>query len=518
MKKNWIHTRRDFLSVIKDEILWIEGEPSESLKSYQKEYSKMFQGLWSAATPEELKNKLNEVDLVLGGDFHAFGQSQRSHLRLLRELKRPFVLALEVVNSEDQLLLDKYLSQEISEELFLQSMDWDSRWGFPWEPYKKLIDYALSVGAQVIGVNLKSETDLKLRDQHAAHILNPVLKSKTPQTLVYCIYGDLHLADEHLIYYIDKEGIESLRLCLNPGKLYFDLAERGLENEIDVLKKGESLYALLDSPPWVKWQSYLINLEENEDQFMDETEGYDESLDFSDLVSQYIRIIETDLGLFIPRDRLSVYLASEVRTGELYESEENKALSQKIESLIITENSFYLPTHEMLYLSRPSVNQGSLLAGWYVHGILSERKEDFLADANNRFQSIWVEAIGFFLSKFINPERKAPREEGLQQRLRKAHPQDEGYKALTFVLDYRLKEIIYAHSGGDFNPDLENLSWIESFEAFRVIGEMLGERLFQSYSRGQTTPATLMNYLSIPLESKRFNEIYKFIIKTLEVQ
>ena len=74
------------MNPLKSETQLIEGERSEELKKYEAEYQKEFALIWEVSNFKELIQKVAQSRFVLAGDFHYFYQSQKTHLRILREL------------------------------------------------------------------------------------------------------------------------------------------------------------------------------------------------------------------------------------------------------------------------------------------------------------------------------------------------------------------------------------------------------------------------------------------------
>jgi hypothetical protein len=129
---------------------------------------------------------------------------------------------------------------------------------------------------------------------------------------------------------------------------------------------------------------------------------------------------------------------------------------------------------------------------------------------------IWVEAVGFFFSKWINPKRKAETLESIRLQLAGRSPKDRGRKALLLALDHRLSEVVWVQTGRlrktHFQP-----RQLEAFvEAARIVGSMLGERLFQKVRSGTIRLPQLMSYLKIKVEDKSFSKFYWQLIRELE--
>ncbi|MEQ1878778.1 MAG: ChaN family lipoprotein, partial [Bdellovibrionia bacterium] len=254
---------------------WVRGylgpEPS-TLKTYALPYKKEFTGRWRPSETDELFDELKKAEIVYGGDFHGFAQAQRTHLRVLRSLssRKKVILALEVFETRHQRLLNHFLAGKMGETEFLSKIHWEKNWGFPWEHYRPLLELARRRGWQVVALNRhitrKSAETLKTRDRHAAKQLVSVLL-RNPGSITYVVFGDLHIAGAHLPKWVDRDlgrPARSVFLFQNSERLYFTLARKGQEAAVHLLRRGNR-FCVLSSPPWVKWQSYLMFLENSLD-------------------------------------------------------------------------------------------------------------------------------------------------------------------------------------------------------------------------------------------------------------
>ncbi|MCB0356180.1 MAG: ChaN family lipoprotein, partial [Bdellovibrionales bacterium] len=119
-KQEWIRSRKKLLKQIKGQVLAIQGR-DEQIDAYANAYKLEFRSQWQAYNAQDLVRDLSQYQFVLGGDFHAFTQAQRTHLRILRDWpdKKSVVLALECIEAKYQKALELYLIDELSEQDFL---------------------------------------------------------------------------------------------------------------------------------------------------------------------------------------------------------------------------------------------------------------------------------------------------------------------------------------------------------------------------------------------------------------
>src|SRR5438270_1135473 len=148
-------------------------DPHGRLK-YVRDFSEAFRDYRQTLGVEELRQRYAGADVLLVGDYHALAASQEFASSLLAQLvhgSRPVVLALEMVFSRDQYVLDEWLRGEISEDELRTAIRYDSEWGYDWEPFARLLRQAKKHGCPVYGIDLKPRGNMRkigARDRHAA--------------------------------------------------------------------------------------------------------------------------------------------------------------------------------------------------------------------------------------------------------------------------------------------------------------------------------------------------------------
>ena len=286
---------------------------------------------------------------------------------------------------------------------------------------------------------------------------------------------------------------------------------------MDVIQYTDSQFCLLSSPPWVKWQSYLMYLEENIDFGLDDEEDEDEEeMDYTDHVLSLVNMICRGLGVEIYTNDIEVYAAKD---AEALSRAEKKLHEQHVEIaqfLAQNDSSFYLPQSGFFYLSKGTVNHAATLASQYIHAKLANRKNIFWSFPQDFLPLIWVEAMGFLLSKWVNPKRKAQTLGDLKKQLAAFGAEDEGREPLLFALDQKMSELLYVYKkevrAQKFTPSKKS-SYVQ---AARFLGAMLGERYFQLYHKGRLKREDLVEKLSLPLVREGFVDFYFEQLKFLD--
>lgn len=520
--QKWIRIRKDLYRQMEEQVRMRLGGDDIELAKYRREYDKEFSKKWQASTREELYRRLQNSRLVLMGDFHALQQSQKTHLRVLKnfETTKELVLCLECFDAEDQPQVDKFMAGKMSEREFLKSIQWASKWGFPWDYMRPLIRWAQQNQVPVYALNRtmkrKTAASLRSRDHFAAQKLHSIL-AKHPEAIVFAIYGDLHLAQEHMpreILKLEGPGFRRriFRLFQNAEKIYFRLLEQELENSVDVVEISKDAFCLLNVPPWVKWQNYLMYLEQTYDLGLDEDE---ESIDYTDHISNYVKIISEELGHPLICNDLSVYTAQDQTFWQKLEGFTPREL-QWLEYQVEEENSFYIPSLGIGYLARPTVNHAATLAAKYVHAKLSGTTKIFADVPKDFLRQIWIEGMAYFGSKIINHKRKTDTVADLKASLSARTAGVVNKEPLMLALSQKMNELMVISNRPSGRAVLQPKKKMSYLIAGRLLGGMIGERLFSAYRKQLFSRETLYSFLKKSMTEENFNIAYYEMMEIVE--
>lgn len=517
-QQEWVLTRKKLLKKIKAQVFERLGRPSAAFDQYAKQLPSEFRGRWRAVSMDELLKAVTASDVTFGSDFHAHSQSQRAHVRVLRSLppERPVVLALECLCVEDEPAIDAYLAGEMTEAEFLQACDWTNVWGFPWSHYQPIFEIAKKNGMHIRGLSrkqdVKRQAALEKRDDRMAADIAE-MQALFPGALIYVLVGELHLAHAHLPEAWQNAAPDSRAVIIyqDAEALYFRLAEQARDQAVDVLRRGER-FCLMVSPPWVKWQSYLMYLEQTYDRELDE----EASIDYSDSIKSLVELFARDLKIEVATMHLQVYTPASKEALKQFKKNLDRKLWPILLRHLEDDRSFLLPRHGLIYLSNPTLNRAASLAGEFLHAQLSLRLEPLWHGPDVFECLIWREAVAFFFSKWINPKRKPERQENLQFQLSMSSPKDRGRKALLLALDQKLSEVVWVKTGRKRRRRSKNRNMMDIIEASRILGSMLGERLFLRFREGSVQSGEILEWLRFPLQDPDFDEFYRRLLKRLK--
>jgi hypothetical protein len=506
-REQLLKMQRIILRQLKREVARLQGNAPPEIERYYQAYKREFRNYQKISSKTELLKQVKQSDIIFGADFHPFAQSQRTHLRILRELvkySRPVVLAIEAVDSKCQDAVNSYLDGEFDDATFLRKINYNQSWGFPWENYKVLFEFAKNYDLPLYGINEslldKQNQDLALRDAYSAERISG-LRKEFPNAIIYVIYGDLHLASSHLPRLTKKllgraDHTRFLTVFQDSETLYWRLAKKRLEERVDVLKLRGDAFCVVNSPPWIKWQAYL--------DFLDDADG-----DYSDQILEYIKIVRKVWKVDKVQSDFHVYTRGDVRLAQHVSRIIPKKELLRVVNLIKHEKSFFIPNPNLFYFYSVGINQMVALVGQFIHSKLRQEKNTHLQFPRDFVPNIWIEAVGFFASKLINNRRKSSELSELPSKS----------KTTLIVLEQRLHEQVAIQTRTAMkavrrHPSRKSENY---FDAARVVGSLLGTRMYLAYQTGDLDLSKLHRWLKSPVEAgPKFSKFYISILSDLK--
>lgn len=519
MKKNWIQIRRDLYLRIRESIDQKMGGVPREIKAYQKVFAKEFHSDWKVITKSAFFNRVKKSELVFLADFHALKQSQKSHLRILRPFSgQQIVLMMECFLSKDQKWIDAFLEKKISEKKFLDEIQWGKSWSFPWENYRPLIKWAVQNEIKVFGLNAAGVKDLRKRDFHAAQLISKVIR-KYPHKKIFVQYGDLHISTSKLPSMTQKamlRPIDYIKVHQNAEELYFELLKKGLEPKFDLIELNQRTYCLMNVPPWVKWQNYLFYLEGDSHELMKTRSQYHESVDFTDHIAGLVDFLSAELGLKISAANLSVFTAEDSGVWKKITSRIKKAEFAKYQTLIEESVSFYVPQAGLGYLANPSVNHAAQLAIQYIHSELQSEKSRDFQFPQNFYQVILIESLSYFGTKLVNHRRKTETLFDMKSALAQVESRESTKEALLLALSQKTRELLVLAGRKNARLSYKPKRKSSFSLAARLLGGLLGEKIYLAYRRGYLTQAEIRRLYSVPLFAESFQKAYFDLLKKVD--
>ena len=558
MAQNINNPRQELLALqkslnlkIKADIRDYTGEPTEYFRHYRKEYLDGLKSYEVVSSYEMLTEAIKKHQIVYCGDYHTLRQAQRSVIRLFRKLvheQRPIILGLEMVSVEDQEHLDAYLIGKLPERHFLEKVRYQEAWDFEWQNYKQLFDFARKhgVGIKALNCNIrKGDQILQKRDRVAADtIVN--LHKEFPNSLIFVLYGDLHIAEQHIPQLVkenlqqqDIQGAVQLIIYQNSEYLYWLLSEQGIEHHTDVVKLDDHRYCILNTPPWVKEQSYLNWLEHRrrrsedeiyEDEFGDLEDEYDyqgRMWDMVDTIASFLKLDKKQLGSF------HIFSGGDLEfLSMLYQAMKSPKFNapfyaELLRAEIIYNGTCLLPKENLIYLANATGNRiAEKLALWmhlqYAGSLLvPDKKKSHL---QLYFGKILEQIIAFFGSKIINYRRKCENWHDFEMRARELDGLElsgrlrEQRTMSQLLLLHRDLEETYLRTG-EISRNWQRLYNQPAklfFGVTQIVGAMVAERIYEAIMNSQVDRHLMTDLLQKPIKATTDNRKRYFkIIETL---
>lgn len=118
----------------------------------------------SVDSQQAILQKLAQAHVVYLGETHNRPEDHQAQLEIIQALakKGKVAIAMEMFQRPYQGPLDAYLARQISETEFLEQTEYEQRWGFPWENYAPILQFAQDRGIPVLAINTPSEITRKV--------------------------------------------------------------------------------------------------------------------------------------------------------------------------------------------------------------------------------------------------------------------------------------------------------------------------------------------------------------------
>ena len=364
------------------------GDLPTHLKTYSLEYYRELSSYKKITFKNNILDEVMGSQIILCGDYHSSSQAQRTVLRILREIlqgikkeRKTLYLGLEILRAQDNIRAQQVTHSEISESQFLDAIAFH-RWGFNWQNYAPLVEFARQWKVPLFGLSPDRMGSLESRDAFAARMISHWAQ-QDPNAVIFCLMGDLHLAQNHLPRDIKLEletrqvSKRILTIHQNYDDLYWKLVQKKRDHQAEVLQLDKDVFCILNTAPWIKLQSHLSSIEENP--------GVEDSFEPSDTALQLIEGIAYFLGV----------RKKEIGNGadiDIRESPDSR--------------SYFSYSEKVFYIGSANLNHLAKLSSQYLHSKLSGFGGVFEDPQRDFYPWVWAETLGYLGSKIINPKRK----------------------------------------------------------------------------------------------------------------
>jgi hypothetical protein len=472
-------------------------EPTPLLKKYQRDQKRYSKRSFKFTQLKTLLKNLDSSQIIFLGDFHTLDQNSRNFERILNSLlqlkDKKLILGLEIVHAQNQEFIDAFLNEDLTELEFLESVQYENSWQFPWSHYKNLFQVAKNNQLQIFGLN--SHGDLRERDKFAAQKIYEI-KKNDPDSILLILFGELHIVpnkiphDTSVLFEKNSKNIpkitiihQNLDSITNKQNSFWNFKEK-------ILQFSDNEYSLQNTPPWVKYES-LIQWYENFNE--------DPDFDFHEIViKKGYRIMGEDAQsnfIFISREILKFlnpqYLDvsnKELVNYHILDMGKINQCSKKINQikkynlkkfytyLLTSGEMFLIPSSNDYYIGHYGLNRFCSLVGHHIMKIIYNYH--FQYGANNQHQYNYIDQLiikyrpspykflyftqlqilAYLSSKIINPFKKCE----LYLNLKGNH------EDCLKIIDEKFS--IKRH--------LEKYSLEKIYQSGKIVGNFLGEFLY----------------------------------------
>lgn len=520
MKINNIwNLQNQILENLKEEVKKLIGERPPLMRSYYKDYKKIFKRFISFSSYEELISDILLSNIVYCGDYHTLKEAQFTNIKLLNKIsqkRNKIIIAMEAFLSKHQPHIDQFMQNKYSTKEFLNKINYKKTFGFNWENYEPIIDFAKKNKLKIIGLDtqpINPKSNLASRDKNSARIIAYYSKM-LPNFLIWVIIGDLHLAPNHLPKMTEQEfhkkniNRNQLIIYQNSETLYKMLEKKELIDKIEVIKVRKNAYCIMNTPPWLKYQSYIhwIEYGENLPKKINSLKTDDSDSDITDEVASLIVSISNffnlksnellDFTLYTPNDLSFLNLLP--RNSKDYNIYKKK---------MINLQNFVIPDKKILFLSKISIDCMSELASMHIYYTISKTPKSISASLKDLYVRIIINCLATFCSKIINYKRAIPSLQESIHNIYKFNAPDNQRKILSYALLHESITIILK-SSKDINSTIINeLNKIakEDYRLYHSIsnfyGKSLGDKLYYSYANDNKLLNKIINLFFIKIDN-----------------
>lgn len=534
MQRSLINVHRNIYKYLKDKVQAIEGKKSKELLQYQKDQHNSSLRKFKKSNIGELRSSINDSDIIYLGDFHTFDQSSRNLSRIMRMIessKQEFAIGLELVNKDHQKFIDYFLNGHITELEFLESINYNESWRFPWTYYRSFFELAKKNSIPIIALNTKGS--LIKRDKEAAKVIKK-FRLKFPHSKVLVLFGEYHIVHNKLPKlvnsFLEKDVIQTI-IHQNLDEVYWKLVKEQKNVKDEILRFNSREFVLITSAPWLKYESQIYwyeHLSEDPDFDIHEYLIENGALNFSENVPENFLFIAEHLN-----ETLNFSLSQgELEDFHLYDhiniSQVDRVISntkpQKISnfyySLIKRGRSFQILGTRKYFCPNYSINRISYLAGIHCfHAKLSElgHKTKKILEGSDR-EAIFVLylyqcTMAYFSSKLINPYRKCDMYKDYKSLIKSRSTKESKKKLYKVGLSLMTQR-------KNIQDQIKGIRLLGIYNLARMTGHMYGDILFDHFFiKGDLKFHSLINIiLNGQFDNESFSDFKDIINEEVEIK
>ncbi len=116
-------------------------------------------------SPQEVIQDLAQANVVYLGETHDSAEDHKAQLDIIQQLyqKDPrMAIGMEMFQRPYQPVLDNFLQGKLTEAALQKKSQYEKRWGYPWENYAPVLQFAKEKQLPVLALNTPSEVTKKV--------------------------------------------------------------------------------------------------------------------------------------------------------------------------------------------------------------------------------------------------------------------------------------------------------------------------------------------------------------------
>jgi len=134
---------------------------------------------------EDIINEIENKKVIFVGEHHDRLEHHLNQLKVIKSLQmrgKKVAIGMEMFQRKFQPFIDQYLNGKINLKTFLKKSEYKKRWGFDYNLYKPILDYAKKNHIPVIALNLEKELTKKI-SKNGLLTLSKEEQKRVPQTI-----------------------------------------------------------------------------------------------------------------------------------------------------------------------------------------------------------------------------------------------------------------------------------------------------------------------------------------------
>jgi hypothetical protein len=540
------------------------GDTPAPIRRYQQAYERVFRRLRRtrprAVSKAQLIEAIRAADVTFIGDYHTFRQSQRTALRLMRDAVRPgelWYVGLEFIPSRHQPLLDRFQEGKLAVGEFLSQIHYQEQWGFPWQHYEPIFQWARSHEVRLIALNrprelavssatlrrVRDDADLAERDRWAAGLITDLMSDAAdsapgagpgarPRMLV--LYGELHVASCHLPAALERVSrafrgrvLRSVSVHQNNDELYWELTRKRGQLHADAIRLDPRTYFVPSATPWARLQSLIAWAEERSSSLSpdgrdpaetrDSENEWELEPDILSTMQTYGRTVADFLGIApAPYESVTLQTIGEADFVDWLgrEGHFTPAELRLLRELVTAGQPVFIPRSQIAYLGSGSHNGAAELASVHLLRHHTRCQDIFVARRDDWFRLVLEAGFGFFGSLLLNPRRKCDLARDHAQRVRElqAARRLDARERRELAARRLTLAMLRRRAGGVPALDAtmrDRRSSVTACMAARYAGQILGKRLHQAFFTGIVTADEIRALLLTPARRSHPADAYE---------